>query len=39
MTRVLVFLLFVLALGLGFCLAGRPAGRLVVTFNGYQYQV
>ena len=39
MTRVLVFLLFVLALGLGFAwLADRP-GDMVVTFNGYQYQV
>ncbi len=39
MTRVLVFLLFVLALGLGFSwLADRP-GDLVATFNGYQYEV
>jgi HemY protein len=39
MIRVLFFLLIVFALGLGFSwLADRP-GEMVVTFNGYQYQV
>src|ERR1041384_6359761 len=39
MIRILVFLLFVLALGLGFAwLADRP-GDMVVTLDGYQYQV
>ena len=39
MLRILLFLVVVLALGLGFAwLADRP-GDLVVTFGGYQYQV
>ncbi len=39
MIRILVFLLVVFALGLGFSwLADRP-GDMVVTFDGYQYQV
>lgn len=39
MIRILFFLLIVFALGLGFAwLADRP-GNMVVTFNGYQYQV
>ena len=39
MIRILFFLLVVFALGLGFAwLADRP-GDMVVTFNGYQYQV
>jgi HemY protein len=39
MIRILVFLAVVFALGLGFAwLADRP-GDMVVTFNGYQYQV
>lgn len=39
MIRLLVFLIVVFALGLGFSwLADRP-GDMVVTFNGYQYQV
>jgi HemY protein len=39
MIRILVFLLVVFALGLGFAwLADRP-GEMVVTFDGYQYQV
>lgn len=39
MVRVFLFLLVVLALGIGFSwLADRP-GDLVVTFGGYQYQV
>ena len=39
MIRLLVFLAVVFALGLGFAwLADRP-GDMVVTFNGYQYQV
>ncbi|TKT82933.1 heme biosynthesis protein HemY [Aquamicrobium sp. LC103] len=39
MLRILFFLLLVFALGLGFAwLADRP-GDLVVTFNGYQYEV
>jgi HemY protein len=39
MIRILFFLLIVFALGLGFAwLADRP-GDMVVTFNGYQYQV
>lgn len=39
MIRVLAFLLIVFALGVGFAwLAERP-GDMVVTFNGYQYQV
>lgn len=39
MVRVLFFLILVGAVGLGFAwLADRP-GDLVVTFNGYQYQV
>lgn len=39
MIRLLAFLLVVFALGLGFAwLADRP-GDMVVTFNGYQYQV
>ncbi|MER9236624.1 heme biosynthesis protein HemY [Mesorhizobium sp. M0622] len=39
MIRVLVFLAVVFALGLGFAwLADRP-GEMLVTFNGYQYQV
>ena len=39
MIRILVFLVVVFALGLGFAwLADRP-GDMVVTFNGYQYQV
>ena len=39
MIRILVFLAIVFALGLGFAwLADRP-GDMLVTFNGYQYQV
>ncbi|UVK39801.1 heme biosynthesis protein HemY [Mesorhizobium sp. AR10] len=39
MIRILIFLVVVFALGLGFAwLADRP-GEMVVTFNGYQYQV
>lgn len=39
MIRLLAFLIVVFALGLGFAwLADRP-GDMVVTFNGYQYQV
>src|SRR5690606_41236281 len=39
MLRILFFLAVVFALGLGFAwLADRP-GDLVVTFDGYQYQV
>ena len=39
MIRILFFLIVVFALGLGFAwLADRP-GDMVVTFNGYQYQV
>ncbi|HEY4191833.1 MAG TPA: heme biosynthesis protein HemY [Mesorhizobium sp.] len=39
MIRILAFLAVVFALGLGFAwLADRP-GDMVVTFNGYQYQV
>ena len=39
MIRILLFLIVVLALGLGFAwLADRP-GDMLVTFNGYQYQV
>lgn len=39
MIRILLFLLVVFALGVGFAwLADRP-GDMVVTFNGYQYQV
>jgi len=39
MIRILLFLAVVFALGLGFAwLADRP-GDMVVTFNGYQYQV
>jgi HemY protein len=39
MIRILIFLLVVFALGLGFAwLADRP-GDMVVTFEGYQYQV
>jgi HemY protein len=39
MIRILIFLAVVFALGLGFAwLADRP-GEMVVTFNGYQYQV
>ncbi len=39
MIRILVFLVIVFALGLGFAwLADRP-GDMLVTFNGYQYQV
>lgn len=39
MIRILIFLGAVFALGLGFAwLADRP-GEMVVTFNGYQYQV
>lgn len=39
MIRILAFLLVVFALGLGFAwLADRP-GDMVVTFNGYQYQI
>ncbi|TPK93859.1 MULTISPECIES: heme biosynthesis protein HemY [unclassified Mesorhizobium] len=39
MIRLLVFLLVVFALGLGFAwLADRP-GDMLVTFNGYQYQI
>lgn len=39
MIRILFFLIFVFALGLGFAwLADRP-GDMVVTFEGYQYQV
>lgn len=39
MIRLLVFLAVVFALGLGFAwLADRP-GEMLVTFNGYQYQV
>ena len=39
MIRILFFLAVVFALGLGFAwLADRP-GDMVVTFNGYQYQV
>ncbi len=39
MIRILVFLVVVFALGLAFAsLADRP-GDLVITFNGYQYQV
>jgi len=39
MIRILVFLAVVFALGLGFAwLADRP-GEMLVTFNGYQYQV
>ncbi|MBN9071902.1 MAG: heme biosynthesis protein HemY [Rhizobiales bacterium] len=39
MVRILFFLLVVFALGLGFAwLADRP-GEMVVTFDGYQYQV
>ncbi len=39
MIRILIFLAAVFALGLGFAwLADRP-GEMVVTFNGYQYQV
>ena len=39
MARLLFFLLVVFLLGLGFAwLADRP-GNMVVTFDGYQYQV
>ena len=39
MIRILFFLAVVFALGLGFAwLADRP-GDMVVTFDGYQYQV
>jgi HemY protein len=39
MIRILLFLIVVFALGLGFAwLADRP-GDMVITFNGYQYQV
>jgi HemY protein len=39
MLRILFFLVFVFAIGLGFAwLADRP-GDLVITFGGYQYQV
>ncbi|MBX3579146.1 MAG: heme biosynthesis protein HemY [Rhizobiaceae bacterium] len=39
MLRILFFVLVVFALGLGFAwLADRP-GEMVVTFNGYQYQL
>ncbi|MBZ9919185.1 MULTISPECIES: heme biosynthesis protein HemY [unclassified Mesorhizobium] len=39
MIRILLFLAVVFALGLGFAwLADRP-GDMVITFNGYQYQV
>ena len=39
MVRILLFLLVVFALGLGFAwLADRP-GDMLVTFDGYQYQV
>ena len=39
MIRILIFLIVVFALGLSFAwLADRP-GEMVVTFNGYQYQV
>jgi HemY protein len=39
MIRILFFLAVVFALGLGFAwLADRP-GEMVVTFNGYQYQI
>ena len=39
MLRILFYLVLVFAVGLGFAwLADRP-GDLVVTFNGYQYQV
>src|SRR6185312_2097837 len=39
MIRILLFLLVVFVLGLGFAwLADRP-GDMVVTFNGYQYEV
>ena len=39
MIRILLFLIVVFALGLGFAwLADRP-GDMVVTFDGYQYQV
>ncbi|TJX32878.1 MAG: heme biosynthesis protein HemY, partial [Mesorhizobium sp.] len=39
MIRILIFLAVVFALGLGFAwLADRP-GDMVITFNGYQYQV
>ncbi len=39
MIRILLFLVVVFGLGLGFAwLADRP-GEMVVTFNGYQYQV
>ncbi|MGX8011272.1 heme biosynthesis HemY N-terminal domain-containing protein [Mesorhizobium sp. ORM8.1] len=39
MIRILVFLAVVFALGLGFAwLADRP-GEMLVTFNGYQYQI
>ena len=39
MIRILFFLFVVFVLGLGFAwLADRP-GDMVVTFNGYQYQV
>lgn len=39
MIRILLFLFVVLALALGFSrLADRP-GEIVVTFNGYQYEV
>ena len=39
MIRIIFFLLVVFALGLGFAwLADRP-GELVVTFQGYEYQV
>ncbi|WFP63943.1 heme biosynthesis protein HemY [Mesorhizobium sp. WSM4904] len=39
MIRILIFLAVVFALGLGFAwLADRP-GEMLVTFNGYQYQV
>ncbi|TGT17881.1 heme biosynthesis protein HemY, partial [Mesorhizobium sp. M4B.F.Ca.ET.172.01.1.1] len=39
MIRLLAFLAVVFALGLGFAwLADRP-GEMLVTFNGYQYQL
>ncbi len=39
MFRILIFLIVVFCLGLGFAwLADRP-GEMVITFNGYQYQV
>jgi HemY protein len=39
MIRILIFLIVVFALGIGFAwLADRP-GEMVVTFQGYQYQV